>query len=322
MTDLQLPFDHESKSLPVPKTSGMWDCPSYEEHDLSARPTTAPAVPPGFEGTVPTPKLEPQGSVDMGYHVRVALLEQELMHRNSQLEETLRENARLSQLHRDETVKVFELVRELQHCERRAAKADIAVEYFAELNVQLASKMKQNQEPDGRVSALKEELQRSSHESQESIRALEMKLHNLGLENEKLTSKLDCAMSIIIALSSVAVSSRNSNPAKSIASPVARAVHHNNLIDLMDDCLTPTQQIPAEDPSTTLLDDIEGLEEYDVSPAIERFPSMSDSFNSDFSNSSYIVRFKGIRDMTKENAVSVSPPRIYDSKSLVGMLIF
>ncbi len=96
MADSRLPLDRSdglSSSTTVRDKSTVH---LADDNDLTPRPTIAPTIPPGFEATVPTPKLESQSSSDMNYHVKLAILEQELMTRNAQFDEAMRANAHLS----------------------------------------------------------------------------------------------------------------------------------------------------------------------------------------------------------------------------------
>ncbi len=162
---------------------GRYDVDSPHRDAPYPRARFAPAIPPGFEEEQPTPELQSQTAGDIEYHVRIALLEQELRNINAHLVEARHTNAHLNQLNQDETAKVFEVVRELQRCERRAATSEVAVEYLAELHVQMATKIKENKKPDDRIFDLKDQLQRIKHEGQNKILAMDIDIQNLRSEN-------------------------------------------------------------------------------------------------------------------------------------------
>ena len=269
----------------------------------ATRPRTTPKIPPGFEGTVSESKHEPK-PVETDIHV--ALLQQELQLHQLQLAEATRVNTELTGLQRAEAERIFVLVQELAHCERRTAKAEIAVEYLSELNVQISAKIKRLEEPDQRVCTLEKQLQNAKYDAEMRISVLEMEIQNLSQDNERFKSKLENAMDTIMAFSSLqerTITAQVSGIASRAAHTARRSDHHNNLIDLMDDCLTPVKNYMAEEQTTTLLDDSYDPDDDAPQSSIKKPQVPPDSFDSDFSNSSYIVRFKGIRDMTKGGIV-------------------
>ena len=306
----QLPLPANLEPFPVLSLHDSLDHQLPQDGNFQPRPRTVPTIPPGFEGTVPSPGHESKPS-EMNVHIRVALLEQDLRIRHAQLDEAMRANAHLTKLHQKEGERVFALVQELNHCEQRTAKAEIAVEYLAGLNLQIAAQVKQHEEPDQQVSALQEQLKHANHDAESRISSLETEIQNLSQDNEKLKSKLENAMDTILILSSYASTVQTPNPASQAFHPVGTVPQHNNLIDLMDDCLTPIKSNPVEELTTTLLDESYDPDEDDI-PALDETPKVSsDFFDSDFSNSSYIVRFKGIRDMTKEVVKSDKPSEVW-----------
>ena len=307
--DSQLPLEERLDSFPTPALHKQSDDQLPHDDNFPSRPRTVPAIPPGFEGNVPRPRHESKPS-EMNIYIRVALLEQDLRDRYAQLDETLRANAHLSELQRTEAGRVFALVQELSQCERRAAKAEIAVEYLAELNAQIAAKVKQHGHPDKQMSILEERIKYANYESETRISALEMDIQNLSLHNEKLKSKLEHAMDTILALSSYAKTARGSNAASQAYQTLGSAAQHNNLIDLMDKSLPPTQKDPVEEQTATLPDEFYDPDEESAPAVVDTRQIPSESLDSDFSNSSYIVRFKGIRDMTKQLFTSEEPSEV------------
>ena len=247
--------------------------------------------------------------------IRVALLEQELRLCQVQLTEATRINAELTGLHSKEAERVFTLVQELAYCERRSAKAEIAVEYLSELNVQNSVHVKQHIEPDRRILTLEKELQNVKHDAEMRIAVLEIEKQSLSQDNEKLKSKLENAMDTILALFSNQEFIKTAKNLDRQGSHSAGAKdQHNNLVDLMDDCLTPIKTHVNEEATTLLNDSYDPEDDDGVLPTVETPHVLSDSSHSDFSTSSYIVRFKGVRDMRTHGRI-VNIPTVVRTQS-------
>ena len=295
-----------SRTSQSPNLDPTFDTPSTSQHHqfpyqiqqpyelLNSRPITAASVPPGFEGIV-------TASQSSRMDIRVALLEQELRHRHAQKTETDHkaslltiEVERLTSLRHADAERVFVVVQELEHCERRTAKAEIGVEYLSERNVEIAAKLRNVEEPERRISALEEQVRRVNNDAEDRVSVLEMDIQGLNRDIEILKAKLENAMDTILTLSALP----KAPPTTKATQVFGAASHHNNLIDLMDDSLTPTSYGSNGD-HTTLLDESYDPEEEVWPPKAHVPQAISESFGSDYSNSSYIVRFKGIRDMTK-----------------------
>lgn len=240
--------------------------------------------------------------------VRMALLEQELRLCQVQLTGANRIKTELTDLHHKEQERVLTLVQELAHCERRAAKAEIAAEYFSELNVQMSAKMRRLAEPNDHILTLEKESQNAIHDAKLRNAVLELELRTVNQENEKLKAKLENAMDTVLALTLMRESTKQVKTSGIKQAYAAKAKdQHNTLIDLMDDCLTPTKKHAMEE-STTLLNDSGDTDDGDdIVPTARPPQTLSQSNHSDFSNSSYIVRFKGVRDMRTHGAIVDAP---------------
>ena len=243
-------------------------------------------------------------------NIRIALLEQELRLCQVQLEEATRINTELTKSRQMEAERVLILTQELTHCERRTAKAEIAVEHLSELNVQIWTKVKQLEEPDQRISTLEKEIKRANDTAEMRLSLLKAEKQILSQDNEKLRLKLENAMDTILALSSLQ-GSASPNKKYGVAgqgSQTAGAKDPNqSLIDLLGDCLSPTKKVVTEEQTITLLNESDDPDDGNLIPQGERPQYSSDPFDSDFSNSSYIVRFKGVRDMTKHGRIIDTP---------------
>lgn len=245
--------------------------------------------------------------------IRVALIEQELRLCQAQLTEATRINTELTGHHRTEITRVATLVQELAHCERRSAKAEIAVEHLSELHVQMLAKVKQHAEPDRRILTLEKQFQNVNHDAELRISVLELEVQSLSQDNEKLKSKLENAMDTVLALCALQGSVRTTKNPKINGSRAAGAKSQSKcLIDLVDDCFAPKENCMNEEQTTTLLNASNDPEDdhENIDPTIEPSRTLSDSSHSDFSNSSYIVRFKGVRDMRKHGSIVDTPTMV------------